>query len=388
MKAATNRWTDRLLEGTTLAGTAGETLQAVWTMNRAPRTVEHTFNGGGTIRIPACEPAVLGALYDPARPEARIRATLLGCGGSLVMQGNPYSEKYQYAFPFLWVQHDAAGESLFPAVYEWYRGTGTVVESATLAGKDPLTVNVRLAGGQADTFTVTPQTFSAVSRDGQGVRWIKLAGAQELRDGEALSLSLKPAAADARITDIDYAKRTLAVDQPLPANPSAVIGNPGRRIYLDLKGPAGTRFSWDDDLLVHEARITALTVTGTDTIELATSQPFFKADQGNRKLGGFTVVNEDATWHFRGGRAIRRPAGAALAESVFTDANGDGLVNARTYEIGIGDSVEVSAAATVERTAAGYRIETNARLDGRLAGETIHAGPPGNADALTGKTRN
>jgi hypothetical protein len=369
MTPATNRWTDRLLEGTTYAGKAGDSLQAVWTMTRAPRTVEHRFNGGGAIKLVACEQAVLGPRYDAARPEANIRATLLGCSGSLVMQGNPYSERYQYAFPFLWVQHDGARESLYPAIYEWYRGASAVVERATLVSREPLTVNVRLVNGQSDTYTVTPEAFSAVSRDAAGVRWIKLAGAQDLREGE-LSVTLKPAAAEARITAIDYAARTLSVDRPLPANPSATIGNPGRRIFLKLNG-SGTQFSWDDDLLAHEGRLTSVTVTGPDTVTLATSQPLFKAGLGNRKPGGYTVVSEDGAWHFRDGKVIRRPAGGVLAETVFTDANGDGFVNVKTYEIGLGDMVDVPSAATVERTASGYRILANAEIDLRIGSVSL-----------------
>lgn len=107
MQANTVRWIDRTLEGTHRTGQAPNTLQATWTMTRAGREIPHQFTGGGVIKTIGCEPVVLGTRYDPARPAVHVRATLVGCGGDAVLQGNPYSEAYAYSFPFLWVQREA-----------------------------------------------------------------------------------------------------------------------------------------------------------------------------------------------------------------------------------------------------------------------------------------
>src|ERR1044071_8160824 len=115
-----------------------------------------------------------------------------------------------------------------------------------------------------------------------------------------------------------------------------MAGNEGRRCYLKLKGE-GTTFTWDDDLRVHESRIAEVKEMG-EGIELKTDHQIFGLGTGNRSADAFTVTNEDHTWHFRAGKVIRQPSGAKLTEAIFTDANADGRVHAKTYEIGIGDT--------------------------------------------------
>ena len=65
----------------------------------------------------------------------------------------------------------------------------------------------------------------------------------------------------------------------------------------------------------------------------------------------------------KGREAIfRRPEGAPLADKAFTDANDNGIINIRMYEAGIGD---------------GYRVQTNVRLEGALAGAAFRLEPVG-----------
>src|SRR6185503_10351987 len=105
--------------------------------------------------------SVLGRSYDSNLPPVHVRATLLGHGGEQVLQGNPYSQSYSYCFPFLWVQKQAGeGESVYPAIYEWYRGETPVVAKAELVGN---AVRVTTTTGQIDTFVATRTSFTAVS---------------------------------------------------------------------------------------------------------------------------------------------------------------------------------------------------------------------------------
>jgi hypothetical protein len=378
MEAKTVRWIDRTLDDTHKVGASTNLLQATWTMTRNGKDYPHKFNTGGMVKTVACEPTVLGGLYDRLIPPLHVRATLLGHAGEQVLQGNPYSQAYAYCFPFLWVQGPAKQESVFPAVYEWYRGDAPAIAKAELLQNDAArtVVTVTTTSGQEDTYTSTPDSFLAVSRDANGLRWAKLSGAAMLEQKE---LTVKPALAGYKtsITEIDYRKRTLTTKDPLPANQGATIGNSGRRISLDLKG-AGTSLTFDDDLIVNDGPITDpkdLEIVDANTITAKTTQSIFHEGDGNRKASGFTVVTEDYAWQFRGGKVIRKPQGATLNRNVFAGPKGEGLGRLKTYEIGVGDAVEVPANITLRRTDAEYEIQTNVPIAGSVAGQVFTLPP-------------
>lgn len=359
MEAKTVRWTDRMLKGSQKAGKAPATLVATWTMTREARDVPHDFNGGGVIKTVAAEQAVLGDRYEPALPPARTRATLLGVEGDAVFEGSPFSQRYAYAFPFLWVQRQpqAGTTSVYPAVYEWYRGDTPVVKQAEIVSREPLVVRVTTTSGQVDTYSLAGDVFGVVSRDGRGVRLAQVSGGAKL-DLAGATITAAKALPEATITAIDYDTRTLTLDTDLGAATYADIGNDGHRAYVPLAGK-GREFAYPDDLLVHEGLVTSLQVTGDDTVKLQTNQEIFHVGDGNRKPGGYTVTTEDHAWAFRDGKVIRRPAGAKLSAAVFTDANGDGRVTAKTYEIGVGDTVRLPTNVTVTRAATGHAVSGN-----------------------------
>lgn len=368
MEARAVRWTDRTLEGTQRIGASSNVIQATWTMTRTTNSFAYPFNGGGTLRTVAAEPSVLGPLYNPAQPPVRVRATLVGRPADTVLQGNPYSANYAYCFPFLWVQTTNELDSVYPAVYEWYRGETPVVASVELVQKEPLQVRVLTTSGQADTYEVTPDYCLAVSRNAEGIRWVKLSGAGRITLPD-LALTPTPDY-EVIVTDLDYGSRRLTTSGPLPAGSAVIAGNDNRRIFLQLQG-SGTNFTWQEDLLVQEGVVTKAQVTASDTIALSSNQPVLFAGMGNRKAEAMTVTTEDGRWHFRNGRVIKAPAGVPLTSSVFSDANGDGLVNLKTYEIGVGDRLLVPAEVTMERAGKGWRIKTNVPLTGTLQGAIL-----------------
>jgi hypothetical protein len=359
MDAKTVRWTDRLLDGTQKAGRAPATLVATWTMTREARDVPHTFNGGGVIKTVAAEQAVLGKRYDAALPPARTRATLLGVEGDAVLEGSPFSQRYAYAFPFLWVQRQAkpGTPTVYPAVYEWYRGDTPVVKKAEFVSREPLVIKVTTTSGQVDTYSLAGDVFGVVSRDAKGVRYAQLNGGTKL-DLAGATITAAKAVPEAKITAIDYDKRTITLDTDIDAATYADIGNDGRRAYVPLAGQ-GRSFTYPDDLLVHEGLVTSLRVTGEDAIALQTNQQIFHVEDGNRKQAGYTVNTEDHAWAFRDGKVIRRPTGAKLSEAVFTDSNGDGRITAKTYEIGVGDTVRLPTNVSVTRSSTGHAITGN-----------------------------
>ena len=373
MEPKTVRWIDRTLEGTHKVGASADTLQATWTMTREARDVKHSFQNGGIVKTVACEPVVLGKAYDPKLPPARMRATLLGHGGEQVMQGNPYSQSYAYCFPFLWVQGPAKETSVYPAVYEWYRGDATVVAKAELLTTTPLTARVTTASGQVDEYTSTPEGFSAVSRDAKGLRWAKFNGLARF-DSAGLSFEAATAQYETPILSMDHNSRTLRTQDKLPANPGVCIGSPDRWSRLELKGQ-GTEFTWKDDLLIGGGTIQSIKVTGPDSVDVKTNQGVLFDTAGNRKAAGLTSTNEDGTWHFRGGKVVLKPQGATLTDQVFTDANGDGFVMLKTYEAGIGNRILLPADITVRRAAPGWEIRTNVQMRGKI-GATAFALEP------------
>lgn len=366
MQPQTNRWTDRLLGGTQRAGPSVGTLQATWTMTRQTNSFPHTFSGGGVVDTVACEPKVLGLLYNPALPPVKVRATLLGRPNDVVMQGNPYSQAYDYCFPFLWVQSTNETESVYPALYEWYRGSTPVISNAVVLGVNPLRVNVTTYTGQLDSYEFTTNYCLAVSRDAGGLRWAKLSGFTQVNLPDLVLVPVPDY--DVTITEIDYALRRLTTSSPLPENPAVTVGNNGRRIFLKLRG-YGTSFTWDDDLLVQEGQITSLHVTGSNSIAVTSNQPLLFDGSGNRKSTAMTVTSEDSRWHFRGGQVIKSPPGVTLTTGAFTDANGDGFINMKTYEVGIGDHVSLPVEISLQRILTGWRVRSNVRLHA-VAGNT------------------
>ncbi len=373
MTPNTVRWIDRTLEGTHKTGLSADPLQATWTMTREGREFPHKFGAGGIVKTVACEPTVLGARYDPKLPPVRMRATLLGHPGEAVMQGNPYSQAYAYCFPFLWVQRKAEGESDYPALYEWYRGDTPILASARLLSRSPLSIEVVTTSGQTDLYTATPEGISALSRDAKGIRWAKING---LADFRSHGLTLTPARPrhTARIVEIDYAARAMRLDAPLPPLDGALIGNDGRRTWIALRGE-GDRFTWQDDLLIHQSRIADVGIAGPDAADIKLARPMLFADAGNRKGAAITLVTEDGQWHFRAGRVVRKPADATLTDRVFAAADGAGYGLLRGYEIGIGDTVEVLADATLRRVANGYEVMSNVALTGVLNGRPLSLKP-------------
>lgn len=367
----------RTLEGTQKTGKATDSVQAVWTMTRTAKEIPHTFNNGGMIKTVACEQAVLGKQYDPSLPPVNVRATLLGRAGDEVLQGSPFSQQYGYCFPFLWVQR-AAGSvndvTVYPAVYDWYRGETPVVKTAELLSKDnPVSIKVTTNSGQADIFAQSGDAFSVVSRDSQGLRWAHLSGGKELKDGE-LEIKADTAKYVTTVVGIDYARRTLSSKDPLPANPKVTIGSAGNHRYLDLKG-SGTEFTFKDDLLIQEGVIQKALIKGNEQVEIETSPIFAHVGTGNRMLDGFTIVLKGTEWQFKGGKVLRKPSDATLTPDIFNNAKEGGYGKTKIYEIGLNDTVELLSDVDVRRTGKGYEVKANVKGEATIKGQKFAFGP-------------
>ena len=346
--------------GSQYVGPGTNVLQAVWTMTRGTQSFSNNIDGGSFTTV-ACEPTALGTNYNAALPPVQVRATLLGRANDAVLQGNPYSAVYQYCFPFLWSQTSNETVSIYPAVYDWYRGT-PLVSNIVLLATNPVRVQV-IAGTQTDTYESATNYFLGVSRDTSGVRYVKLNG-YDVASLPDLTVNPAPDYAST-ITAIDYGARTLTTSSPLPANPLVTVGNSGRLVSLQLYG-SGTTFSFNDDLLVAEGRITSLHVASPSTIAITLDQGLLFDGYGNRHSANMVLSTEDGSWHFRNNTVIASPVNTPLTTDVFTDANGDGLIDAKLYEIGEGDVVALPVDITIQRSGSGWSVQTNVPVSGSI----------------------
>jgi hypothetical protein len=267
---------------------------------------------------------------------------------------------------------------VYPAVYDWYRGDQPVVASAKLVQSDPLIVEVKTASGQGDTYRLEGEAFSVVSRDGNGVRFAQLSGGVKL-EAEGIILKTGMAKYETPVVSADYTTRRFTIRDAMPVFSGATVGSEGKRNYYVLKGQ-GREFLSVYSLLDHEGKVTKIEVIDNDNLTVETNQELFAADTGNRKRQGFVLTTEDHAWQFRTTgkntyRVIARPGTAPLTPAVFTDANGDGLIHAKTYKIGVGDTVELPASVIVRRTADGFEVMTNVPVAGRVEGVTIALKP-------------
>jgi hypothetical protein len=362
-EASSNQWLSDDLPGTRFSGAGSNYLQAIWTMTRSTNSFNYVAHGGGTVQTVACEQTGLDTNYNELLPPVKVRATLLGRDRDVVLQGNPYSPAYEYCFPFLWSQSSNEVLSAYPAVYDWYRGA-PLVTNIVLMATHPLQVRVT-AATQTDTYQCATNYFLAVSRGTDGIRYVKLNGSVAVILSD---LKLVPGTNyAAAITAINYQNRTLTTSTPLPPDPLVTIGNGGRQISLQLYG-SGTSFSFKDDLLVVEGQIISLHVTSANTIAIALNQSLLFDNEGNRHSTNMVLTTEDGRWHFRDGTVIASPPGALLTTDVFTDANGDGLVDGRIYEVGEGDTLSLPVDVTIRESSHGWSIQTNVQLAGVVEG--------------------
>jgi hypothetical protein len=78
------------------------------------------------------------------------------------------------------------------------------------------------------------------------------------------------------------------------------------------------------------------------------------------------LSTEDGLWHFRNNTVIRSPDSIPLSTEVFTDANGDGLIDAKMYECGEGDTANVPVNIIIQRIPNGYKINSNVAVIGSI----------------------
>ena len=64
-----------------------------------------------------------------------------------------------------------------------------------------------------------------------------------------------------------------------------------------------------------------------------------------------------------------------MTQRSFADANGDGLVHLKSYEIGLGDEISLPADVELRRTKAGLEVKANASTTISIRTRTARFGP-------------
>ena len=328
-------------EGTRVEGPAPATLVADWTLDE---DLQRGYQGSG--------------YQKDRRPVTRLN--LFGVGGADVLAGNATSEFYQYDFPFLYVQRRTDQPSLstaWTAVVEPFAGEPFIVDKQSLAvtgEPSAQAVVLKTTSGLSDLLysSLQPEKtgeaggarfagrFGYCSTDAKGFRMAHLVGGTELAAG-GVSIRAERAAYVGRIATVDYANRSLRLDQPLPSRllggAWAGIDN-GAMVHnfrLESVTPAagGCR-------VTHEktARYYQSTVLNADAaagaVECEIEPVVFGAD--TRYCDGTTVSNESGDkfwkasleegdrWMNLGFPGYRGSSPNKLMMAMFPDADGDG----------------------------------------------------------------
>jgi hypothetical protein len=363
-------------------GVASDVVEATWRLSRTGAKYQTVR---GEIETRPGEQNMLGADYDEAAPRRYTRVSLLGQGGNTLLTGSPYSQGYQYLFPFLYVQlrgEEPGRESVFPSIIEAYQGEPTVVSKKLLPiegnetdAQRAVAVEVQTRNGFTDicfadgrpekTRTVSGKhkmsgEFAYLSRDANGLRAATLVGGSVLQS-DGISIQAETGKRAAKIIAVDYDKRQITLDIALP---EVLIGQEARLFNDDH------HTSYTIEKIQNENGRAVVTFTRTalmarskiekveaDKVTL-TTMPFAGHGVANR-AAGWTATNEahDKFWKTQTGwNEMYRFAGAPVAMPDFTDADGDGRATVEMYDYGTGDGFELPTHVSLTRSANGFEV--------------------------------
>ena len=394
-------------EGTKFDGIAGDIFEATWRISR-PETAEITLTDGTVLKVPAAEPAFLGADYSPLAPRAFTLYTLFGHAGARVMVGHVYSDHYRFSLPLLHVQsaEETAGRSdVYPGLIECFRGESEIASREMVAATPNETdalravaVRVKTRDGREDLCFADgrPERFRTVgdvrvagemaflSRDAGGVRMAHLVRGLHL---EAPGLTIKPAQAvyAGRIMAVDYKALTMRVDALLPqgalAGQQMHIFNGDHHCCFEIasvrrEGNETIVHFMGDPVLMHselqqvdqEKRVVQTQMQAPYSNMPNRRKGWTLANESGARL--WKSVNHDIEW-FGDERAkpglyqVDQPVTAAD----FADDDGDGRACVRLYDFGPGDRFEIPTSVFVRRNAeGGFQVKADTAVEVVLAG--------------------
>lgn len=354
---------------------AAAPLQATW---RVPQT------GTGS------EQFMLSQNYDATAPRKHLRLHLFNADAARALKADMVSEKWKYRYSNLMVQRRAPVggnlESAFAAIIEPYAGDPFVTATRALTipdneadAKRAVALEVKTRNGHTDLLfsdgrpeknrTLTDlgvqlaAEFALHSSDANGLRLAQLVGGTQLQS-PMVRLQLPQAKRTARITAVDYGKKSFLLDQSWPAAAAGLMetGVPGRMTSYTTTAVAPAPGNTSRVQLSHGAdyyRSAILSVdAATSTVTCRDEMPLGQAPGLTQN---WVATDENATRFWRAnslGEGKFQLSGGAVTQDAFGPA---GVL--RLWELGPGDTVSQDCHAALQRTAPGtYRLTTNSEV--------------------------
>jgi len=238
-------------------------------------------------------------------------------------------------------------------------------------GRDPQLPNLSLKQRKiGDAFSMNG-VFGLVSRCKEGaLRQVFLVGGTSLASMD-FGLETDRAEYSAAVTRVDRETGKIHLSAPLPgdadlAGSIAVIGSPSRSRAYQVKrlSEDRQRIQVEGSLLLYQSKIESVD-PNKDELNVQFPPPFLRCDP--HFYDGCAVTNESHSveWRLRGVSVYQTPAGkrAKLAvapanpsSGAFTDADEDGRTLVSMYEIAPGDTLKITAYASVETGADGQTV--------------------------------
>lgn len=345
---------------TELEGTAPAVLQATWKLRRKVEEVHG-------IKLANAEEKMLTRLYDPAAPEKFTRVHLLGQEGAKLMAANWYCNGVrQHSFPFLYVRRDGKEnlQSVYPSVIEPY-ADNPIIESierldvkgaewgkfdspenqavackiVTVSGQTDLLFS---AAGRKESFELDDGTkFSGdvgfISRDKDGLRAVTLVGGTTLSAGN-LSIKVQESEFSRIIRSVNYAARTVTLDQPLPDGLNSevfTVGNELHKTTFEATEVKGSSVIFKRTSRAYRGAVDYIDPDGKfaqlDTTPFLVSyHPSYydgmtAVNERNQTIGRCRIALGDRYWYT--GFPVARRHLAIINKEDLTDENGDGKIS-------------------------------------------------------------
>jgi hypothetical protein len=366
------------------AGDCPEVFEATW---RASREGEI-----GT------EQQMLGAHFDPSAPRKFTRLHLLGATGLRALKADVVTtpqSPVQYRFTqTMAVKRDPAGkqQSAFAAIIEPFAGEPFLASQKLLPveGNEndalrAIAVEVQTKNGRTDLCFADGRPekvrqvssaecrvsgeFGYVSKDSEGLRLATLTGGTLLETPD-LKLAVNVREHAAKITRVDYLKKTFWTDQPLPADSA------GRVFEI---GVPGCPTSYTIASVASEGPGSRVTVTrGADfyrsrLIRVVANPPeaggALALSAGRDCIAGMTLSNDTLTksWRIKENRGNDFFLDGPVSEADFAPSGA-----LRVWEYGVGDAVRLASFAAVRRVAPGvYELAAATDVELALRGQAV-----------------
>jgi len=369
-----------------IAGAAPETLEVTWRCTRDGKQ--------------GSEQRMLGVNFNDVSPRKSTRLHLLGAADIRALKAESVSEKFGYHYTnFMGLRRGTNLESAFAALIEPYAGEPFIASQRLLEIPDnendalrAVAVEVKTKNGRTDICFADgrPDTvrkvnnlqvageFAFYSTDGEGFRQATLTGGSVL-EGPDVRIRMSARERTAKVTEVDYLKKTFKIDAPWPAACGGrvyEIGSPERMTCYTATAvtPQGrsATVTLDEGADFFRSPIRRVNPgEGTAACVLSFSLGKMKGLDKN-----WVASNDRMTKFWRADQVagnVFKLIGGPVAEADFAPTN-----VLRLWEYGVGDTLRQSTFASLRRIEKGvYELTGDVDLTVGLKAKALEISPDG-----------